>query len=505
MKLTFAGAARMVTGSCYYLQAAGKKILVDCGMRQGKDDDIPLQWPFSPAEIDFLLLTHAHIDHSGLIPLLGKRGFTGQVLCTPVTKELCAIMLADSGHIQQMEAEWQNRKRTRAGKPPVEPIYTVQDAEACLRFFSTCEYNQTRELAPGLSVRFRDAGHLLGSASLEVFATEEGNARTLVFSGDVGNTDQPIIKDPDYITKGDIVLVESTYGDRSHPPGRDNAVLLADAVRETFARKGNLIIPAFAVGRTQELLYLFTEIRARNLLPEYTNFPVFVDSPLALEATEIFLKNTYGYYDAEAMQYVKNNQNPIEFPGLRTVAYAEQSRELNTYPNPAVIISSSGMCEAGRIKHHLKHNLWRPECTILFAGYQAPGTLGRSILDGASKVTIFGEEIRVYAQIKKLGNISGHADREGLLKWMHAFAKPPRQIYVVHGEETVAEGFAALLKSELHTAAYAPALNETVDLLAPETKQPAEPLPQKLSRLLQSPQGRELAAELEGLLQKYGG
>lgn len=488
MKLVFCGAARMVTGSAYYLEAAGLQLLIDCGMRQGKEEDIPYDWPFSPASLSYVLLTHAHIDHSGCLPLLYKQGFRGPILSTRATKDLCAIMLADSGHIQEMEAQWQNRKRQRAGKDPVPPFYTVADAQNCLPLFKGYGYGEEIALSPDVRLRFRDAGHLLGSACIELWVTEEGAEKKIVFSGDIGNTDKPIIRDPDYIDFADIVITESTYGDRLHDKAEDHTLQLAEIIKSTFLRGGNVIIPSFAVGRCQEVLYMINEIVRTRLLPDFSFFPVYVDSPLAVEATEVFLRNTAGYYDAEAMQFIHNHQSPIAFPGLRTVVYAEQSRALNESGEPCVIISSSGMCEAGRIKHHLKHNLWRTDSSIVFAGYQAEGTLGRMILDGAPKVKIFGEEIMVNAQIHKLGNISGHADQEGLLRFMAAFKNKPR-VFVTHGEEQVALSYAALLREKGFVAS-APALLEEVNLSAPEAAPSPAPAPASLT----------IAARIERLL-----
>jgi len=517
MKITFCGAARMVTGSCYYVECGNARLLVDCGMLQGQDEDKSIPFPVAPNKLDFVLLTHAHIDHSGRLPLLYKMGFRGKIICTKATEDLCSIMLADSAHIQEMEVVWQNRKRERAGKPPIEPLYTVADAQGAMTLFRSYLYDEEIILSDALKLRFKDAGHLLGSASIEVWLTEGGQTRKVAFSGDIGNTDQPIIKDPTYITDADFILVESTYGDRLHEKEGTHTQELADIINETFKKGGNVIIPSFAVGRTQELLYLLREILQQHLVPNFPNFPVFVDSPLAVEATEIFMRNNNGYYDEEAMRLMNNHINPISFPSLHTVVYAEQSKELNTNPQSCVIISSSGMCEAGRIKHHLKHNLWRKECSIVFAGFQAVGTLGRSILDGAKKVTIFGEEIEVNANIYKLGNISGHADKAGLLRWLGAFRSPIQKIFVVHGEEPVALGFCQYLVKELNDPAIVPKLGETFDLLANELRMPARVVPkqdmrpamditeslQRLSGSLSSDEAIRLQQELQALYEKW--
>lgn len=489
MEITFFGAARHVTGSCTMVQCNGTTFLVDCGLPQGSDEkEVGMEFPFSPEQIDYVLLTHAHIDHSGRIPLLYKNGFRGTIYCTSATVDLCSIMLADSGHIQEMEAEWKSRKQIRAGKRPVEPLYTVEDANRSMDLFIGVEYDRMLTVAPGIQARFVDAGHLLGSSSIEVWLEEDGKKRKIVFSGDIGNFDQPIIKDPEYLDAADYVVMESTYGNRLHtkpegtPVGSSNvptavrAKELADIIRTTFARGGNVIIPSFAVGRTQEILYLIRTIIAHKMIPELGEIPVFVDSPLSVKATHVFAGNVEGYYDQESMDLVKQGINPILFPSLVTITDVEDSKALNFRKEPAVIISSSGMCEAGRIKHHLKHNLWRPECTIVFTGYQAGGTLGRSILDGARHVTIFGEQIDVRAQIRKLEGISGHADQEGLVKWLAAFNRKPKEVFVVHGEAEVATWFAGFIGKQLGIRAYAPAPMDTFDLLS-AVLPAAEPIP----------------------------
>ncbi len=489
MEITFFGAARHVTGSCTMVRCAGTTILIDCGLPQGSDEkDSGMDFPFSPAQIDYVLLTHAHIDHSGRIPLLYKEGFRGTIYCTAATVDLCSIMLADSGHIQEMEAEWKSRKQVRAGKRPVEPLYTVDDATRSMDLFVGCDYDKVLDVAPGVRARFVDAGHLLGSSSIEVWLEEGGEKKKLVFSGDIGNFDQPIVRDPAYLESADFVVMESTYGNRLHakpegaPEGSHNvptevrAKELAEIIRTTFARGGNVIIPSFAVGRTQEILYLIRTIIAHRLIPEFKDIPVFVDSPLSVKATNVFAGNVEGYYDDEAMELVREGVNPILFPSLVTITDAEDSKALNFRKEPAVIISSSGMCEAGRIKHHLKHNLWRPECTIVFTGYQAGGTLGRSILDGARHVTIFGEQIDVRAEIRKLEGISGHADQDGLVRWLAAFKKKPEEVFIVHGEAEVATWFAGFIGKQLAVNAYAPSPMESFNLLG-EVLPAAEPVP----------------------------
>ena len=447
MKLSFLGAAHEVTGSCHFIEACGKKILVDCGMQQGQDDDTQ-ELPVVPADIDYLFLTHAHIDHSGKLPLLSKMGFNGKIFTTVATGELCSIMLQDSAHIQEFEAEWKNRKRQRAGEDLYEPLYTIEDAQRIMKRFVTFEYNQIISVCDGIKIRFIDVGHLLGSASIEVWIEEEDTNKKLVFSGDIGNLNQPLIRDPQYITEADYVVMESTYGDRNHGPAPDYVQELADIIKETFDQGGNVVIPSFAVGRTQELLYFLRDIVNNNRIPGYSEIPVYVDSPLAVEATNVFNKNVKGYFDEEAMSLINQGINPITFPGLKISVTSDESKAINFDSRSKVIISASGMCDAGRIRHHLKHNLWRAESTIVFVGFQAIGTLGRSLLEGTKTVKLFGESITVNANIVRLHGISGHADQAGLLRWLSAFEQKPKRVFVVHGEASVCDSFAALLQDQ---------------------------------------------------------
>lgn len=465
MKLEFIGAAHEVTGSCHHLILGEKNILVDCGMEQGADLYENQELSVNASEIDCVLVTHAHIDHSGLLPLLYSRGFRGPVYATKATCELCNIMLKDSAHIQEFEAEWKNRKAMRAGRPQVEPMYTMEDAQGVLDLFVPCAYNTKIAVDEALTIRFVDAGHLLGSASIEVWGRENGEEVKLVFSGDIGHENKPLIKDPTYLKEADYVVMESTYGDRLQEAPPDYAAALARVLGETFAKRGNVVIPAFSVGRTQEMLYFLRKIKTEHLLPEYENFITYLDSPLAIEATNIFHKNVSECFDAEAMDLVNRGINPIQFPGLRTAVTSEESKAINFEKEPAVIISASGMCEAGRIRHHLKHNLWRPESTVVFVGYQVPGTLGAQLLGGAREVKLFGETIEVRARIEQLPGISGHADRDHLLRWIGAFEKKPRRVFVVHGEDKVTEEFAALVTEKLGFDAAAPYSGETYDLL----------------------------------------
>ena len=480
MQLSFLGATHEVTGSCHYLQACGKHILIDCGMQQGPDEYEHQEIPLSPADVDYVFLTHAHIDHSGRLPLLSKLGFTGHVFATDATCDLCGIMLRDSAHIQEFEAEWRNRKGKRAGDEPYEPLYTMADAEHVIERLVPCGYNEMVEVCEGISIRFIDVGHLLGSSSIEVWAEENGVQRKIVFSGDIGNVNQPLIKDPAYIKDADYVVVESTYGDRLHNPPPNYSKSLAEIIQRTLDRGGNVVIPSFAVGRTQEMLYFIREIKARGLVHGHDNFPVYVDSPLAIEATNIFNENRVDCFDEEAMELVNHGINPISFYGLNLAVTSDESKAINFDNSPKVIISASGMCEAGRIKHHLKHNLWRPECTVVFVGYQAAGTAGRAILEGAPSIKMFGETIDIRAEIVQLQGVSGHADQDGLLRWLDAFEKKPKHIFVVHGESSVCDSFAALCAERYHRPVTAPDFLERYDLITGELlEKGVKPQPKK--------------------------
>lgn len=465
MRLIFIGADHEVTGSCHVLEVCGRYILVDCGMEQGTDEFETAELPMNIADIDYVLLTHAHIDHSGMLPLLYARGFRGDIIATPATVDLCDIMLKDSAHIQMTEAEWKNRKGQRAGKEPVVPIYDMNDAEGVLEHFVSCDYDKVMDLCEGVKVKFSDAGHLLGSASIEVWINEDGEERKIVFSGDIGNLNRPIIKDPSYINDADYVVMESTYGDRYHNADVDYVSELAGICQRTFDRGGNVVIPAFAVGRTQEMLYYFRKIKEEGLVKGHS-FEVYVDSPLAVEATQIFNENMAECFDEEAMELVRNGINPLRFPGLTLSVTSNDSIAINSDIKPKVIISASGMCEAGRIRHHLKHNLWRKECTVVFVGYQANGTLGRILLEGASEVKLFGETIEVMAEIVKLEGVSGHADKAGLIKWITSFDNRLKQVFVVHGEDEVSTGFAKCLSDEYGLNASAPYSGAEFDMIS---------------------------------------
>ena len=478
MKLTFLGANHEVTGSCTLLEAAGQRYLIDCGMEQGKDTYENQPIPVAPGEIDGVLATHAHIDHTGLLPLLARNGFRGRIYATNPTVELCGIMLRDSAHIQEFEAEWKNRKGKRSGAEPVEPMYTIQDAEAAIKLFRGVDYNTKLELAPGLVIEFVDVGHLLGSASIAIWVTENGTTTKLVFSGDIGNQNQPLIKDPTYLTDADYVVMESTYGTRLHEKiKRDHTLQLAEVIRDTMRRGGNVVIPAFAVGRTQVMLSFIRQIKDQNLVPENNDFPVYVDSPMAVEATGIFEDNESECYDEEARALLNQGINPLAFPNLHLSITTEESMAINDDRVPKVILSASGMCDAGRIKHHIKHNIGNPDSTILFVGYQSEGTLGRRLLDGAEKIRLFGEEYDVKARIARIDGLSGHADEEGLLEWISAFETKPKQVFVVHGDDETATAFAECLEQEKELKAMAPYSGTKYDLISGSFIRIAKPVP----------------------------
>lgn len=462
MKITFLGATKTVTGSNFLVEAAGKKFLVDCGLYQGEAEDEyenSAKFDFNVNEIDFVLLTHAHIDHSGRIPKLFNDGYNNPIYAHKATCDLCSLMLPDSGHIQEMEAEWQNRKRERKGQKFISPIYTAEDAAKCLQLFVPVTYDKIIEITEDIHVRFNDAGHMLGSSIIEVWVKENNEEKKIVFSGDLGNNDIPLIGSPTMIDSADYLVMESTYGSRLHIRNDEKAEMFLKVVSETLDRGGNVIIPSFAVGRTQEILYELNKIKEVKDDPEFIReyktlmkAPVFVDSPLAISATEVF-KDNMDLFDDETKEEILKGDNPLEFPGLQFTMTADESKALNESTTPSIIISASGMCEVGRIKHHLKHNLWNPKNTILFVGYQAPGTLGHKIVNGAKKVKIFGEEIAVNAQIEYIEGYSGHADQEWLMNFVYSFRdQMPKHIFLVHGEEESQ----MVLKEKIETEANIP-------------------------------------------------
>lgn len=443
MKITFLGATKTVTGSNFLVEAAGKKFLVDCGMYQGAAQD---EWEnsspfaFDVNELDFMLLTHAHIDHSGRIPKLYNEGFRKPIYATKATCDLCSIMLPDSGHIQEMEIEWKNKKRVRKGLDPIPPLYTAEEALKCLEVFCPVKYDEIIDIDENIHVRFNDAGHMLGSAIIEIWADENGKRTKAVFTGDLGNNDIPLLSEPTMIEDADYLVMESTYGGRLHNRDENKATEFLKIVSETLDKGGTVVIPSFAVGRTQEILYELNQLKDiiqdedfRKKYETLMKVPVYVDSPLAISATEIFEDNM-DLFDEETQEIMRRGDNPLEFPGLQFTRTAEESKELNAKNESAIIISASGMCEVGRIKHHLKHNLWNPNSTILFVGYQAVGTLGRKIVDGAKSVKLFGEEIAVNARVEYIESYSGHADQEWLLNFVYSFFRKPKTIFLVHGE-----------------------------------------------------------------------
>ena len=453
MKIQFCGAATGVTGSCHLITTEKHKILLDCGQFQGGKTREAMNYepfPFDPAEIDYMILSHAHSDHCGRIPLLVKRGFKGDIYCTDATADLVDVMLKDSGYIHEKEAEWKNRKNERAGRPAVEPLYTFNDAVDSLKFIKPVLYDQLIELNDEMKFVFNDAGHILGSAITELWITEEGQTSKIVFSGDLGVMDRPILRDPTIIKKADYVIMETTYGNRVHPSNSLDVTKLMDIIRETAKRGGTTVIPSFAVGRTQELIYELNRVYDSDseYRKDFENLMVYVDSPMATTATEVFKRNAQ-VFDDETKAYITKGDNPLDFKNLKFTRTSQESMWLNTDPTPKVIISASGMCDAGRIRHHLKHNLWNRKSSIIFVGYQAEGTLGRMLLDGAKEVTLFGENIRVNAQIHNLEGFSGHADKDGLLAWLSGFQKVPKHVFLVHGEEESKKAFAYTVKEKL--------------------------------------------------------
>ena len=473
MKITFLGATRTVTGSNFLVEAAGKKFLVDCGMWQGRED-IEIQngedFEYNPAEIDFMLLTHAHIDHSGRIPKLYNEGFRNKIYAHKATCDLCTLMLPDSGHIQEAEIEWKNRKRIRKGEKELPPLYTAEDALKSLEVFEPVKYDEIIEITPDIHARFNDAGHMLGSSIIELWVKEDGKETKTVFTGDLGNNDIPLLSEPTMIESTDYLVMESTYGSRLHLRNEEKAKMFLDIVSETLDNGGTVVIPSFAVGRTQEILYeinklkdIITDEEFKRRYKTLMKSPVYVDSPLAISATEVFKENME-LFDEETQAQIMQGDNPLEFPGLEFTRTADESKALNEDPKSSIIISASGMCEVGRIKHHLKHNLWNQKSTILFVGYQAPGTLGYSIVNGAKKVKIFGEEIAVNARIEYIEGYSGHADQEGLMNFIYSFITKPKHIFLVHGEPESQDILQAKIEEETKIGVTVPEFGETYEL-----------------------------------------
>ncbi|MBQ6831289.1 MAG: MBL fold metallo-hydrolase [Oscillospiraceae bacterium] len=505
MRIQFIGAAHEVTGSCTLLEVSGHRYLVDCGTEQGKDifKNVPLPVPANTIEAVFL--THAHIDHSGMLPKLCKDGFSGPIYATEATCALCDIMLRDCAHIQESEAQWRSRKAARAGEPPVQPVYTLADAQTAIHLMRPCKYAERLRVAEHVELRMTDMGHLLGSCAIELWLTENGVTKKLVFSGDVGNTNQPLLNDPKPVADADYLVIESTYGNRLHQgPRNDVTAELAQIFQRTFDRGGNVVIPSFAVGRTQEMLYAIREIKQKGLVKGHDRFPVYVDSPLAVEATGIFLQSHESNFDPETLAVLAQGVDPIWSEGLTLSVTTQDSQLINEIKQPKVILSASGMCEAGRIRHHLKHNLWRPESTVLFVGYQAEGSLGRSLQDGAKKVRIFREDITVRAEIATLRGTSGHADKQGLLNWLEKFRSKPGTVFVNHGESESCEDFRQTLEA-MGYRAFAPYSGTEFDLLTGTVTVSTEGVPIERTALHKGSQRErrifdELVAAAEALL-----
>ena len=505
MKITFLGATRTVTGSNFLVEACGKKFLVDCGMWQGKaemEEQNADSFEFNPAEIDLMLLTHAHIDHSGRIPKLYKEGFKNKIYAHKATCDLCALMLPDSGHIQEMESKWKNKKRVRKGEKEIPPLYTAEEAVRSLEIFEPVQYDEIIEITSDIHVRFNDAGHMLGSSIIEVWTKEDGKETKTVFTGDLGNNDLPLLDSPTMIENADYFIMESTYGSRMHLRNDEKAELFLNIVSETLDNGGTVVIPSFAVGRTQEIVYEINKLKEtkdddefRRKYKTLMKAPVYVDSPLAISATEVFRENT-DLFDYEIKQEILRGDNPLEFPGLKFTQTADESKALNEDQTPSIIISASGMCEVGRIKHHLKHNLWNPKSTILFVGYQAPGTLGHSIVEGAKKVKIFGEEIAVNARIEYIEGYSGHADQEGLMNFIYSFINKPKHIFLVHGEEEAQDTLAEKIIQDVGIGVTVPEFGETYEINGIENNvQMTEKIERKMIRTIKN----EIIERLEKL------
>lgn len=474
MKITFLGATRTVTGSNYLVEAAGKKFLVDCGMWQG-NSELEMQnaedFEFNPQEIDFMLLTHAHIDHSGRIPKLYKEGYRSPIYAHKATCDLCTLMLPDSGHIQEMEIEWKNKKRKRKGEKELPPLYTAEEALRSMEIFEPVQYDEIIEVTPDIHFRLNDAGHMLGSSIIELWVKENGEETKTVFTGDLGNNDLPLLDSPTMIDSTDYLIMESTYGSRKHLRNDEKAEMFLNIVSETLDNGGTVVIPSFAVGRTQEILYEINKLKEvkdddefRRKYKTLMKASVYVDSPLAISATEVFRENT-NLFEPEVIEAIEKGDNPLEFPGLKFTRTADESKALNESTESNIIISASGMCEVGRIKHHLKHNLWNPKSTILFVGYQAPGTLGYNIVNGEKKVKIFGEEIAVNARIEYIEGYSGHADQDGLMNFVCSFrTKKPKNIFLVHGEPEAQDVLKEKIESEIGIPVLIPEFGETYDI-----------------------------------------
>ncbi len=475
MKIKFTGAAGTVTGSCHYIEIEDKKILLDCGLFQGKKEVEDLnyeEFQFDPTEIDYLFLSHSHIDHSGRIPLLVKKGFKGKIYATKPASDLCSIMLMDSAHIHEVEAEWKTRKALRKGEEEVLPLYNTKDAEESLKYFKPILYNQKVKIDENITLRFKDAGHILGSAIIELWIKENGQEEKLVFTGDLGMKNKPILRNPEIVEECDYLIIESTYGNRLHEEVEKRTEKLVDILVDTVKKNGTVVIPSFAVGRTQDIIYELNkyydghETETTKILKD---IPVFIDSPLATKATEIFNKNPQAF-DEEARGYIMKGDNPLFFKNLHFTQSVDESKALNISTEPKIIISASGMCEAGRIRHHLKHNLWRNNAAVVFVGYQADGTLGQRLKSGEKEVKILGEEIKVNAKIYSIEGFSGHGDRDDLIAWLKELKSAPKKTFIVHGEEDAREDFAETIKSELGIDTIIPKKDEEFEVTLEKVK-----------------------------------
>jgi len=465
IKLQFLGAAQNVTGSRHLLEANGTKILVDCGLYQERQFRARNWEPFTcpPKSLDAVLLTHAHLDHCGLLPKLVKEGFKGRIYCTAATSEIAKIILLDSAHLQEEDAKYKrkrHKREKRKGPHPVEPLYTTVDAEACFPQFSSVKYKQPVEIGNGVEVTFCDAGHVLGSSIIRVKVSQDGQDRTVIFSGDIGRSDRPIVQDPSIVEQADYVLVESTYGNRVHEGPEDTKKLIAEVINSTRRAGGNIIVPSFALERSQELLYYINELLIERTIPK---LPVFLDSPMASRITRVFKKHRE-LYDEEMNEFVKRHKSPFDFPGLKMAGTSDESKAINHLRGSVMIIAGSGMCTGGRIKHHLVNNITKPENTIMFVGYQAVGTLGRRIVNGEKEVRILGRQYPVNARIARINGFSAHADKEELFEWLSDLKKPPRKLFVVHGESESAIEFGNYIREKTGWEVAVPAYQDEVVL-----------------------------------------
>lgn len=501
MKITFCGASKTVTGSNYLIEAGDKKLLLDCGMFQGSAREEQMNFEsfiYNPKDIDYLILSHAHIDHSGRIPKLVKEGFNGKIYTTHATYDLCEIMLMDSANIGMQDAEWENRKRVRKGLTPIEPLYNTNDVKESLKLFKPVYYNQEIKIDDTFTFRLQDAGHILGSAIVELFINEEGKTTKLVFSGDLGMPERPILMNPTFIEDADYLIIESTYGDRDHPTYTDSTKSLIKIIEDTSQKGGTVVIPSFAVGRTQDLIYQLNSYYDGEGLEEYKKVPIYIDSPMAVSTTKVFEKNS-NLFDEDAKNLILSGDNPFDFENIFYVRDVEESKRLNAVKYPKVIISASGMATAGRVRHHLKHNLWDPKNSVIIVGYQAEGSTGRKLVEGAKKVSLLGEEIKVEASIYSLQGFSAHADRSMLLNWIGHFKKFPKKIFLVHGEEKAITALKSEIENKWQANVHVPDLGDSVELYAADTKfndSPVKEYEQRHEELL------HLTERVEGLLKE---